>query len=743
MVTDATVIEETQDDGGDAPLGEVTLKQLKDAIDDIATEGKNGNWRSHADTEAVRYCIWDHQDPDGLKHARNNADEPVTPFEGATDTRVRVADMLANEDVMLLSIATMRALVRLKGVQGDDASRAANMETVLRWSVRNQAGVNYLREVIKAAQYAVADSPGVALAMLLWRTRQQMAYKEVTAEDLAKLYVDQALEGINTQDPNLGAAVQAAAADFLQTLNDPMGDVQALADWLIMAFPHLKKKRARQVINDLRANGKAEFPNPEEIYNGPELSAKRLYEEWYASVGAPTDFQRCSIWFVSEWLSRTEVVERQTSEGWSDEFVKELIGVAPATGKAGEAAFPEYRYDSSSGELVQRDTKVYAKMYNVLTAWFKAVNEDGVPGLYYVAMHKSVSVPAHERRLLKYPHGKWPGTTLMREVLGSRMMDSRGIVDLSQADQNLMKLNLDLDADAATIGRLPPILTRGRRNQGNLYLEALLEIPLKRDGDVKFMQPPQQIAGCKDAVAEIWRRLSNYHGRPGEGVDASIVQLHREFKAMLWLGQWAEVLRQWVQLIQAYMPEEVLARITDQTGKELKLTREDIQGQYDVEIAIDIRDMDPEFIATKGKILKDVILATDRDKVINTSPAVKSMFCSLFPDVAEASLRNVEAANQSEIEDEGKAYQEIRAGHEPDLPDDGSINYPLRLQLYEQMQAMNPAIYNDMAPDKRAILQSRLQRLEVLSQQYGENVQIGREGGKRALPAASRAVNQE
>ena len=80
-VTDATVIEETQDDGGDAPLGEVTLKQLKDAIDDIATEGKNGNWRSHADTEAVRYCIWDHQDPDGLKHARNNADEPVTPFE--------------------------------------------------------------------------------------------------------------------------------------------------------------------------------------------------------------------------------------------------------------------------------------------------------------------------------------------------------------------------------------------------------------------------------------------------------------------------------------------------------------------------------------------------------------------------------------------------------------------------------------------------------------------------------------
>ena len=75
------------------------------------------------------------------------------------------------------------------------------------------------------------------------------------------------------------------------------------------------------------------------------------------------------------------------------------------------------------------------------------------------------------------------------------------------------------------------------------------------------------------------------------------------------------------------------------------------------------------------------------------------------------------------------------AGTEPELPDDGSINYALRLELYRNMEGMNPDIYRDMAEDKLAILQSRLQRLEALAQQYGENVQIGREGGRRALPA--------
>lgn len=734
---DTKTFDETRDDGGDAPLGEVTLQLLKDEIERIATEGHDGLWLSHLDTENVRRAFWDTQSDDGLKHAEANTnEEPAKPFEGATDSRVRLADMLVNEDVMLVVVATLRAQMRLRGVTADDTTRAANMETVLRYSIRQQAGVNYLRELIKCAQYAFADSPGVALAKLVWRTRTQLAMKTVTPADLAEIYVQQAAAGLTEATPDLQAGIQAAAAEFMAMLADPLADEGALADWLLLAFPYLRKKRARAVIKDLRETGAAQFPAPVEIYNGPELAAKRLYEDWYASGSTPTDFQRCPIWFESEWLNRTEIVERQISEGWSQEFVEKLVGKGSVLGHEGESAFPEYFREATTGDLQQRDTKTYSRMYNVLTAWFKAVNEDGVPGLYYVVMHKSVDVAAHERRLLEYPHGKWPGATLMREILGSRMMDSRGLVDLAAAPQSLMKLHVDVSGDNAQIGGVPPILTKNRRNQGVLYIAPLLEIPLKRDGDVRFMEPPRIALQSKDHIAEIRRQINEYHGRPGEGIDPQLVQLHREFKVALWLWQWREVLGQWVQLIQAYMPDGVLAEITDQEGKPLRLSREDIAGQFHVDVAIDVRDMDPEFIKIKGEILRDVLLTTDRAKVIDTSPAVKSMFCSLFPDVAEASLRTVDQASQTEIEDEIAAYQEIRAGKEPELADDGSINYALRLQLYQNMQAMNPAIYADMADDKRAILQSRLQRLEVLAGQYGENVQIGREGGKRALGPA-------
>jgi len=59
----------------------------------------------------------------------------------------------------------------------------------------------------------------------------------------------------------------------------------------------------------------------------------------------------------------------------------------------------------------------------------------------------------------------------------------------------------------------------------------------------------------------------------------------------------------------------------------------------------------------------------------------------------------------------------------------------LRKSYYDQLVAVNPAVFSDLAEDKTMILQSRLQRLDVLAQQYGANVQIGQQGGKTAVQA--------
>lgn len=738
-----TSIDETNDDGGNTALPDPMLVELKCEVDRIRDEAKAGLWMSHVETDVVRYAQWDHQSPDGLKHASANSNEPVTPFEGSTDNRVRLTDMVNNEDVMLVVVSTLRAQMSLRGFTAKDAKKAGNMEIVLRYFIRNVLREKYVIEMIKAAQYSRADSPCVALVKMIWATRNQLSLKEVTAAELAKIYVDQALEGADMNDPNLGNAVRASAAEFMSVLQDPLADEAALADWLILAFPHLKKPRAKKVISALRKDGKAEFPIPIVSFDGPEMEAKRLFEDWYCSVNAPTDFQRVPIWFESQWLYKSEVIERKTSEGWDEKFVDSLVGVDGKVGFEGVSAFPEY-VRTSTGEMKVREMATYKGMYNVLIAYFTAVNEDGIPGRYYVTLNRDVDVAAHERRLVNYPHGKWPATPIMREVLTSRMMDGRGLTELNSVWQSLIKLNGDLTGDNAIIGGLPPLKSWGRGGS-NLYLAPLLEIPLGRTarGDLKWMEPPAQPKGAQDMIAEYRQQVNEYNGRPGEGVDPSTVALHQSFKVLVWNWQWREVINQLVQLIQAYAPEDVLDQVTDSDGKELHLTREDIAGQYHAEIVVDPRTMDPEYMTALGKFWKNILLAIDTNKRIDTSGLVEWLAWMVSPEIADTVLRSLETANSSEIEDEIKAFLQISAGIEPDLPDDGSINYALRLSWYQNQKGKNPMIYSDLKPVSQQILKSRIERLEMLSKQYGENAQIGRQGGRTALPEASTVPAEE
>ena len=53
--------------------------------------------RTRADD--VRFCSWAGQDDDGKKH-QNNDNKEVFPWDGASDTRVRLADMVCTETLV-------------------------------------------------------------------------------------------------------------------------------------------------------------------------------------------------------------------------------------------------------------------------------------------------------------------------------------------------------------------------------------------------------------------------------------------------------------------------------------------------------------------------------------------------------------------------------------------------------------------------------------------------------------------
>jgi len=759
-------IDEVQSDGGTSLVTEPSLSELKSEVAQIVAESKDTIWPMRVDTESTRFCRWEYQSADGLKHkaARDDDKEPE-PFEGASDMRVRTADMLINEDVMLLVLSAMRAQINFKGTESKDTKKAGNMAIVMRWLIRNHWGVKWVQELLKLANYFTGDSPGLALLGIVWRYETALKMEKLTAEELMKLYLDQVVEVLSEnaerempaqetpaeEQPGgpaegtpptagmqdiQGLAAQAAE-DFKTALASEESD-EFLSAKLAEFFPGIRPARAKKVIRELREKGRAEFPVPYIKQDGPDIQAKRLNEDWFIPLNT-TDFQSARVYFEAEWLTKTQIIERKISQGWSDDFVEKVIGKREKDGSRqggheASAAFPDYMRDDA-GDIVARPSSYYKGLYQVLTAFYQATNEDGVPGKYFVVFHNDVDVVATDRRLIDYAHGGYPGHVFRREVLTGRLCDSRGIAELAGTYQGLEKVYCDSFGDHAQLAGVPPIITRNRQRMGALHIKPLLELPAKRDGDFEWMKPPEYPRTVVDMVKELRRQRDEYFGRTNPDVASDLVQLQREFKVLWWLLNLRQALVQVFQLCQQYMPDNLIQRITNQKGKSLFKSREEIQGQFDLDLQFDPRDLDPDYLEKIGKIVKDLLIPMDRDKTIQTAAIVSAFMWRISPDLAEAALVDVEQANQAETAAEIKAYQEIRAGTEPDLPDDGSINYQLRLQLYQNLEQMNPDIYRDMAPDKLKIMQSRLQRMQVLAQQFGENVAIGREGGRRALPA--------
>jgi hypothetical protein len=727
-------VDKAKGDGGDAKAAPEFVAELLRELQGIAGDQQSFAQGDRADAEDTRLCRWDGQASDGLKHAWANDDEEPEPFDGATDMRVRLTDLVVNEEVALLVTAAMRAQMTVDAVEGTNDERAGVIELLLRWALRNHMGVRWMRELMRLVQFAHGDQPGVALLKVTWARDEQMRMERVSLDALMKMYVarvEEELQGEEVSGEGAGEDLVEAALEAVQAfegmLADPGSNEEGLAVMLQEFFPGIRPGRARRVVRELRRSGESEFPVPVVVREGPEVMALRLGDGWHVPM-ATRDFERARVWFEVEWLTRTELEEEARKEGWSETWVEKVLQ------EEGRDAVPMGFQRTADGRLRMRGEEFYRGLFQVVTAYWRAVNEDGVRVMYFTRLNGGVGdEAAHDPRVLGYAHGEWPGVVYSREVLSDRLLDSRGWPEVLGAHQGLLKMFVDSFGDHAQIAGVPPVVTRGRRKKGALRLRPLVELPATREGDYRYLEPPRYPQAVEQVMREIRRQVDEYAGRTNEDVAPEVVGVHRLFKVTWFLQTVRGALQQMVSLIQQYMPEEQVAAICQQEGVVLTGGRADISGKFSVDIHFDPADLDVSHLEKVAGMIQKVIMPLDREQTMLTAPVVKAFMWRLVPEVARRSLRQVDEAQTAEMEDEVKRYQEIRSGLEPELPDDGSVNYQVRGELYARAQELNPAIFDDLAEDKRKILESRMQRLKVLGEQYGANVQIGREGGRRGL----------
>jgi len=718
-----------------------------------------GVWTSNAQThERIQRAEWEGQSEDGRKWAKNYGKD-VFPWEGAADTRHRLADMSIGELVHLKMVAFFNGEMRTVAMEANDADAAGRVNTLLHYELKQRLYADLWQELNFACTWS--ETYGHAVLGTFWENAWTTGLQRITVEDLAAVLATRQMEAAQLEAEAMGVPVEDAAA-MMPEVTDPQMLVEQflmdrengedeLVSLLRELYPTLPEARARKVIKRLRAGQTDEFRIP--IKKGGRPKVKAYMPGFDVFYPWATDNVKSAPWVaVQDMLWLPDLLAKETEEGWDKAFIDAVVaaGTGPVIEQSGldnrlatvtEANAGNLFEGRGASERAQRARETQPLQYGVLRVYVRTTDEDGVPALREIVMKPSISKTDGSKpglvglnRVLDYYHDHGCFVSLRREYYVRSLWESRGVGELAMTPQAEMKARRDSHMDRVALNTLPP--SRGSvqyaPGSGQRY-EAL------------GIKPGGFVADPRGATPTDFMRLPGYE--PNEVVEKLIdrdnarllgllhpelpqekSQLHRQWIVNGFLVQVRELVLKILSLDQQFLDPLQVSRIIGSGEVPFVVSREEIAGQYDVLMTFDVRSMDMAWLKQKLAVLQEAV-KFDRSGAFKDVPVMRYLVASVDPNLADLAIADVQAARESEIEDEKKALGTLMTGIEV-KPPDGS-NAAARLETDQAELANNPRVYQAYQTDLqfRAMLDARMAKWQFdLTQQ--QNAQTGRSGWK-------------
>ena len=87
-----------------------------------------------SNVDNIRFTRWTGQTTDGRKHSESLPEgKEAFPWEGASDTRIPLADQIINDTVDVLTTSFSRATLKIGGTEIGDSDAAGVASNMMRW----------------------------------------------------------------------------------------------------------------------------------------------------------------------------------------------------------------------------------------------------------------------------------------------------------------------------------------------------------------------------------------------------------------------------------------------------------------------------------------------------------------------------------------------------------------------------------------------------------------------------------
>jgi hypothetical protein len=645
----------------------------------------------------TRFCQWPGQTDDGKKWNDSGRNKPAFPWDGASDTRIPLADEVINGMVDLCSTAFWRSMLRVSPTNVSQLDQAVTAHNLMDWTVNAKMYNDLTRDVELLSQYLWTY--GWAGVHITWQ--QEMGQKE------QYLTMDQVM-ALAAQSPE-----GSVLADFPNLIANPEADDQS-AELIMAAFPNLKKRRALKAVRELRDQGECDFPVPTMVTNKPMVAALAPWDE-LTFPPETTDIQSARVVFRRYYMTEAQLLNKVKTDDWDEEWAQEAINTM--------GRFSNYADYSYTSGLANNSVMDRENLIEIVYAYQKSIDEDGVPGVFYTVFSPQVGDKWGYFEALDYGHGQYPFVIWRSEMIHRQICESRGVPEVCMTWQEEVKAQRDSIFDYTSLATLPPIEVPKTRG-GNLKIGPAIQIPVLRRGEIGFLQPPAREPGVAFQLIEaVMAQTDRYFGRPTEKVAPAVTQMRQQRIINNWLHGWTEAFRQVLTLTLQYVGPEEIQRVTaSQTA-----LPQDIQD-FDVMLKFDVRELSTDLVTEKLKAISTLVLPLDTAGVIDRAKLISVALRAIDPNLASELVMQQGPASQKMFNETNDELALISLGNPPQLRENDPTA-AMRLQFSQQVLQSNPKYQQQLQQDQlfQANLQKYIENLQFSVQQQ-QNAVTGRLG---------------
>lgn len=671
------------------------------------------------DNDDIRFCRWNGQTSDGKKFSENrDEDDPALPFEGASDSRIRLIDRVINEQVALWMNSLKGSKLGVTGRTAEDSQNASSMSTLLEYVTAGRMKQEMRKEAELFAQYT--NQYGWGVVHIGWEQEMGMQETKFTLSDLVNMAAE-----MSQQNPD---SPVASIAEFVIDK-----DKEDLAVSIISSVkPDFSEKQVRNIVVDLRTQGYTKIYTETVLKNLPQVTTLKPYDE-ITFPPETIELQKARVVFRKVFMTELEVRAMLRNDEWDAEGIEEAVKT--------KGMFTWYRDPNiiPTNRLNQDYRLRTNNLIEICYAYYRQINEDGVPCVYYTVFSPNASDRTYLKHgKLGYAHGKYPFVVLRREYIRKAIYESRGITDILSTDQAELKAQRDAMRDRTAFETVPPLMYK-RRVGGTGRIGPAMLLPVSDvNSDFKWMEPPKgspQIA--EFVVSQIEKDASGYFGLTREETPPALSQMLQQNSVDNWLTAWSEIYTQMLQLTLQYMDSVEIERIC---GLPMPKNIEDINTQYDFEVKFDVRNLYSDLVLEKLQAINQYILPQDTGGIIDRNAMVKLSVEAVSSDIAKAVVTDQATASQKLYKDVQTEIGMMMLGNEASYVENDPTAQTKMMYLQDIM-SKNPKAQQAQQADPvfTMLLQNYVKNLQMSIMQQ-QNKQIGRIG---VSPVAEKMAQEQ